>query len=168
MAVEEMVGAGLFVAALEEDGRELVGVRDDKRGCKNPDGTRGWAESDHVWLDVAEKEELAMSCVVTDEESGGVVSLVRAGDSSMGYWNREDGKLGVQRRVDSDVVGDICRGKVGRNGIVKVRAMMNVGVNRIVGERGPDAPIEDLSDIVENAFEGHDPAAGEGDGTAKD
>jgi len=79
MAVEQMVGSGLFVAAFEEDGgEELVGAGDDKRGRKSPDGTSGWAECDRVWLDIAKKEELTMGCVVADEEGGGIVGLGRA------------------------------------------------------------------------------------------
>jgi len=86
MAVEQVVGSGLFVAALKEDGGEqLVWAGDDESGCVSPYRARGWAKSNRVWLDVAEKEELAMGCVVADEERGGVVSLGRTGDGSVGY-----------------------------------------------------------------------------------
>lgn len=74
-----MIRSGLFVAAFEEDGGEqLVGAGDDKSSCKSPDRTSGWAEGDRVWLDVAEKKELTVGCVVADEEGGGVVGIVRA------------------------------------------------------------------------------------------
>ena len=166
VAVEQMIGSGLFVAALEEDGgEELVGGGDDERGCMGPDRTRGWTESDRVWLDVAEKEELTVGCVVADEEGGGVVRLGRAEDSPVGYWDREDGKLRVQRGVDS---GCICRWEVGRKGVVKVRGMVDAGIRVIVGERGPDVAIEDLGDVVEDAFDTHNPTAGEGDRAASD
>ncbi len=79
-----MIRSGLFVAAFEEDGGEqLVGAGDDKSSCKSPDRTSGWAESDRVWLDVAEKEELTVGCVVADEEGGGIVGIARAEDSSV-------------------------------------------------------------------------------------
>ena len=170
MAVEEMIGSGLFVAAFEEDGGEqLVGAGDDERGCKSPDRTSGWAESDRVWLDVAEKEELTMGCVVTDEKGRGIVGLARAEDSSVGYRDGEDRKLRVQRGIDCGMVSGVCvcGGEVGREGIVKVHGMVGVRVEGIVGERGPDAPIEYLGDIVEDAFEAHDSAAAERDGAAR-
>jgi hypothetical protein len=168
MAVEQMIGSGLFVAAFEEDGGEQrVGGGDNKGRRKGPDRTSGWAESDRVWLDVAEKEELTMGCVVADEEGGGIVGVARTEDSSVGHWDGEDGKLRVQRGIGCGVVGGACRGEVGREGIVKVHGMVDVRVEGIVGERGPDAPIEHLSDIIEDAFEGHDPAAAERDGAAR-
>ena len=172
MAVEEMIGPGLFVAAFEEDGGEqLGGAGDDKRGCKSPDRTSGWAESDRVWLDVAKKEELTMGCVVTDEKGGGIVGLACAEDSSVGYRDGEDRKLRVQRGIDCGMVGGvcvcICRGEVGREGIVKVHGVVGVRVEGIVGEGGPDAPVEYLGDIVEDAFEAHDSAAAERDGAAR-
>jgi len=168
MAVEEMIGSGLFVAALEEDGGEqLVGAGNDKSGCKGPDGTSGWAESDCVWLDVAEKEELTVGCVVADEEGGGMVGVAGAEDSSVGYWDGEDGKLRVQRGIDCGMVGGVGRGEVGREGIVKVHGVVDMRVEGIVGERGPDAPIEHLGDVVEDAFDAHDPAAAERDRTAR-
>ena len=79
-----MIRSGLFVAAFEEDGREqLVGAGDNKSSCKSPDRTSGWAESDRVWLDVTEKKELTVGCVMADEEGGGIVGIVRAEDSSV-------------------------------------------------------------------------------------
>ena len=97
VAIEEMIRSGLFVATFEKDGGEqLVGGRNDKSGCKSPDRTRGRAESDRVWLDIAEKEELTVGCVMTEEKGGGVVRLGCAEESSVGYWNRKDGKLRVQ------------------------------------------------------------------------
>ena len=76
-----MIRSGLFVAAFEEDGGEqLVGAGDDKGSCKSPDRTSGGAESDRVWLDVAEKKELTVGCVVADEKGGGIVGSVRAED----------------------------------------------------------------------------------------
>ena len=166
VAVEQMIGSGLLVAALEKDGGEqLVGGGDDESGCKGPDRTRGRAESDHVWLDVAEKEELTVGCAMADEEGGGVVGLGCAEESSVGYWDGENGKLRVQRSVNG---GRVCGEEIRRNGVVKVRGMVDVGIRVVVGERGPDAAIEDLGDVVEDAFEAHDAAAGEGDGAARD
>ena len=66
------------------------------------------------------------------------------------------------------MVNGVGREEVGLDGIVKVHAMVDVRVEGIVSERGPDAPIEDLGDIVEDAFEAHDPAAAERDGAARD
>jgi len=57
---------------------------------------------------------------------------------------------------------------VGRNGIVKVHAMVDVRIDGIVGERGPDAPIEHLGDIIDDRFDAHNPAAAERDGAASD
>lgn len=57
---------------------------------------------------------------------------------------------------------------MGRDGVVKVGAMVDVGVRVIIGERGPDAAIEDLGDVVKDAFESHNAAAGEGDGATRD
>ena len=66
------------------------------------------------------------------------------------------------------MVNGVCREEVGLDGIVKVHAMVDIRVEGIVGERGPDASIENLGDIVEDAFEAHDPAAAERDGAARD
>ena len=164
-----MIRPGLFVAAFEEDGGEqLGGAGDDKGSRKRPDGTSGWAERDRVWLDVAEKKELTVGCVVADEEGGGMVGSVRAEDGSVGYGDGEDGKLWVQRGIDCGVVDGVCGEEVGREGIVKVHGMVGGRVEGIVGERGPDASVEHLGDIVEDGFEADDPAAAERDGAARD
>ena len=66
------------------------------------------------------------------------------------------------------MVNGVCREEVWLDGIVKVHAMVGVRVEGIVGERGPDAAIEHLGDIIEDALEAHDPAAAERDGAARD
>lgn len=46
--------------------------------------------------------------------------------------------------------------------------MVDVRIDGIVGERGPDAPIEHLGDIIDDRFDAHNPAAAERDGAASD
>ena len=114
VAEKRLVGLGVAVGALDEDGGEETG--DDFGGRFGPDAGGAGREGEGVGLDVAEDEDFLASVLVADEEGGAVVDAgwvdegrvrLRVGEAAAAAVRVEGGKGGG---------GHVAGGAAGRGG----------------------------------------------------